>query len=116
MEVGTVKRAFQLARSGQFEDVSKLEKALHREGFEAARMHLGSPGLSCSARGLAQESSRGMTPQRLIRVKRALELSRQKMTHVQIAEEMSMSISGVTQLLHDGRAEEAVAKVLGRSF
>jgi hypothetical protein len=56
MEVGTVERAFQLARSGQFEDVIKLEKALHREGFEAARMHLGSPGLRAQLSALLREA------------------------------------------------------------
>jgi orotate phosphoribosyltransferase-like protein len=57
-----------------------------------------------------------MTPQRFDRVKRAMELSRQKMTHAEIAREMSISVSSVTQLLYDGRAEEAVARVMGRPF
>jgi predicted transcriptional regulator len=57
-----------------------------------------------------------MTPERLERVKRAMELSRKKMKHAEIATEMGMSISAVTQLLYDGRAEESVAKVMGRSF
>jgi hypothetical protein len=56
MEVGTVERAFQLARSGKFQDISKLEKALHREGFEAARMHLGSPRLRSQLSALLREA------------------------------------------------------------
>ena len=53
---GTVERAFQLARSGKFENIVLLEKALHREGFEAARSHLGSPGIRAQLTALLREA------------------------------------------------------------
>jgi hypothetical protein len=37
---GAIERAFELARSGRFTEVSKLEDALSREGYAGARHHL----------------------------------------------------------------------------
>jgi hypothetical protein len=37
---GAIERAFEMARSGRFPDVGKLETALSREGYTGAREHL----------------------------------------------------------------------------
>jgi hypothetical protein len=39
-DVGTVERAYQLARSGKFKTVSEIETALIRERYEGVREHL----------------------------------------------------------------------------
>jgi predicted metal-binding protein len=44
-EPRVLERAFDLARSGQFNDMMELERALKREGFQAAARDLNSPSL-----------------------------------------------------------------------
>ncbi len=39
-DMGTVERAFQLARSGRFKTVSEIETALLRERYSGVREHL----------------------------------------------------------------------------
>ncbi len=40
---GLMERAFELARSGEFKDLRRLEMALTAEGYEIVASHLGSP-------------------------------------------------------------------------
>jgi hypothetical protein len=55
---GTVERAFQLARSGRFENVTALENALSREGLEGARAHLAGAGIRAQLAALLRDAAR----------------------------------------------------------
>lgn len=48
----TIERAFQLAISGRFRDVSSLTKALSKEGFLGAELHLAGPSIRKQLRTL----------------------------------------------------------------
>ncbi len=39
-DIGTVERAFQLARSGECKSVEEISKRLSKEGYEAVALHL----------------------------------------------------------------------------
>lgn len=43
--LGTVERAYQLARSGRFTQIDHIRSRLISEGYEAVQQHLGAPTL-----------------------------------------------------------------------
>jgi len=53
---GAVERAFEMARSGRFPDVGKLESALSREGYSGAREHLAGAHIRKQLAALIKES------------------------------------------------------------
>jgi hypothetical protein len=54
----TVERAFALARSGRFANVSDIRLALKRERFDNVEAHLAGPSLVRQLRALCEEARR----------------------------------------------------------
>ena len=52
----TIERAFELARTGGFPNVTALENALSREGLEGARAHLAGAGTRAQLNALLKQA------------------------------------------------------------
>jgi hypothetical protein len=54
--LGTVERAFQLARSGRFSRLDDLRRALRHEGHESIEQHLSGPSIRRDLARLCREA------------------------------------------------------------
>lgn len=54
--LGTVERAYQLARSGRFTKIEHIRSRLISEGYEAVQQHLGGPTLRRDLTRLCREA------------------------------------------------------------